>query len=107
MTTVIEKNIRPTLSAELSVKLDPYKMDEAKIIIMQTEMIFPIITFDKTSKIDAKMIPNVDIMKPKSKINFIGTSKMLPSIFIGGSFATVILLNVIIVNSLEINKTKI
>lgn len=99
MTTVIEKNINPTPSAVLSVKLDPYKIDEAKIIIIQIEMIFPIITFDKTSKIDAKMTPNVDIINPKSKINFIGINKILPSIFIGGSFATVILLKVIIVNS--------
>jgi len=99
MTTVIEKNINPTLSAELLVKLDPYKIDEARIIITQIEMIFPIITFDKTSKTDAKMIPNVDIMNPKSKINFIGINKILPNIFIGGPFATVILLKVIIVNS--------
>jgi len=83
MTTVIEKNMSPTLSAELSVKLDPYKMDEARIIIMQIEMILPIITFDKTSKIDAKTIPNVDIINPKRKINFIGINKILPSIFIG------------------------
>ncbi len=105
MTTVIEKNINPTPSAVLSVKLDPYKMDEARIIIIQIEMIFPIITFDKTSKIDAKMIPNVDIKNPKSKINFNGISKTLPIIFIGVSFATV-LLKVIIVNSWQINKTK-
>lgn len=107
MTTVIEKNMSPTLSAELSVKRDPYKMDEARIIIIQIEMIFPIITFDKTSKTDAKTIPNVDIINPISKINFIGISKILPSIFIGVSFATVILLKVIIVNSWQINKTKI
>lgn len=86
MTTVIEKNINPTPSAVLSVKLDLYKMDEARIIIIQIEMIFPIITFDKTSKIDAKMIPNVDIISPKRKINFIGISKILPSIFIRSSF---------------------
>ena len=107
MTTVIEKNINPTLSAELSVKLDPYKMDEARIIIIQIEIIFPTITFDKTSKIDAKMTPKVDIISPKRKINFIGISKVLPSIFIGVSFATVILLKVIIVNSWQTNKTKI
>ena len=37
MTTVIEKNINPTLSAVLSVKFDPYKIDEAKIIITNRE----------------------------------------------------------------------
>lgn len=95
MTTVIEKNINPTLSAVLSVKLDPYKMDEARIIIIQIEMIFPIITFDKTSKTDAKMIPNVDIINPKSKINFIGINKILPSIFIGAPLQQLFFLRIL------------
>jgi hypothetical protein len=45
---------------------------------MHIEMIFPKITFDKASKIEAKMIPIVDIMNPKSKIDFIGINRMLP-----------------------------
>lgn len=107
MTTVIEKNISPTLRAPLSVKLDPYRIEEARIIMTQIEMIFPIITFDKASKTDAKMIPNVDIMNPKSKSNFIGISRTLPINFIGFSFVIVNHLKVIIVNSWQINKTKI
>lgn len=99
MITVIEKNINPTLSAELSVRLDPYKIDEAKTRMTQIDMILPKITFDNISNTDAKMIPKVDRVKPKSKTNFIGISKILPSIFIGVSFVTVILLKVIIVNS--------
>lgn len=95
MTNVIEKNISPTLSAVLSVKLDPYKMDEARIIIIQIEIIFPIITFDKTSKIDAKMTPNVDIINPKSKINFIGINKILPSVFIWAPFQSLFFLRLL------------
>ncbi len=48
-------------------------------------MIFPKITFDKASKIDAKMSPNVDIIKPNRNINFIGISKILQSGFTVGS----------------------
>lgn len=78
MTIVIEKNINPTLRAELSAKLEPYKTNEARIIIMHIEMIFPKITFDIASKIEANMTPIVDITNPISKIDFIGINRMLP-----------------------------
>lgn len=86
MTIVIAKNISPALSAALSVKFDPYKTNEARTIMTHKEMIFSRITFDNISKTDAKRTPNVDIMKPKSKINFTGMSKMLPSVFISVPF---------------------
>ena len=57
-------------------------MNEAKIIIMHIEMIFPKSTFDIASKIEAKMIPIVDITNPISKIDFIGSNRMLPIILI-------------------------
>lgn len=106
MTTVIEKKISAALSAELSVNFEPYRMDEARIIIMHNEMIFPKITFDNTSKIEAKITPNVDIAYPIMSISLTGSIKILHKILIIAPLCNKSL-NVSIDKRHKINKTKI
>lgn len=57
-------------------------MDEARIIIMHIDMIFPKITFDNTSKIEEKMTPSVDRAYPIMNTSLTGSSKMLHNILI-------------------------
>ena len=57
-------------------------MDEARIIIMHIDMIFPKITFDNTSKMEAKMTPSVDRTYPIMNTSLAGSSKMLHNILI-------------------------
>jgi len=49
---------------------------------MHIDMIFPKITFDNTSKMEAKMTPSVDSTYPIMNMSLAGSSKMLHNIFI-------------------------